>query len=217
MCDDCRPWGGYWRWREAEGTRTAGLERCTCEDGARAAGAEERRKSGKALPPVLTVAEGTLLVEMLAAGVPSFFPSEAGGRTMIGDELRQMCHDWNDAENFVRSLSRRWKKWEGLAEMRRAYCASRVPLDAVMDDSVSEVYPDGYPPRQLDTPERAALAAAPSTKLLAGPVDEERSRFDRDTMCTGRDAQLQQGIQNLGEQKQLQPPPKRRLRDNGRL
>jgi hypothetical protein len=137
MCAKCEPFGGLWMETEA------GLKRCGCSDGQRAAAAEQRRLNPIGEPPVISEEDVEVFVEMLAS--MNYFPPESGARIMIGDELRSMCRNPQEAFWLVRRMNRVYSRWPGIQEMRRLYCSAKIPLDGVIDSSISEIYPDGIP------------------------------------------------------------------------
>jgi hypothetical protein len=135
----------------------AGLKRCDCARGVALTAASQ-----PAVPrqPNLTINEAKALVEMLSA-IPDYYPTEAGARMIIGDELRSICESMNDGLWLVKRMARLYRKWPGVGELRLVYCASgRRPLDAIAPLGISELYPEGFP-AEPGTTARLAPASAP--------------------------------------------------------
>jgi hypothetical protein len=152
MCDKCAPYDGLWM------DTPRGLARCDCADGQRLSAPPVGH------PPVLTPEQATVFVEMLAA-IP-FFPSEAGARLAIGDEMRSMCAGPQEADWLVTRMRRLYSRWPGLIEMRRVYASRYLPWDGARPIGISEHYPDGIPSeREASTP---LLGAAPMRQLAGG-------------------------------------------------
>jgi hypothetical protein len=138
---------------------------------------------------VLKTTDASIFVEMMAT-IP-FFPVESAARSLITDELRGMCRNWKEADWLVQRMVRLYNSWPGLAEMRRVYCASKIPLDGVAAMGLSEYFGDGIIPPEHPEPERAPVAALP-----AGAV-------------TSADPQLDNAVRELAEAKRLPAPHER--------
>lgn len=129
MCDKCEPFGGLWM------ETPNGLCRCTCPAG------DKFRSAPTPKPPRLSVKDTEVFVEMLMA-IP-YFRTEAGAVIQVGNEIRAMCKDAEEALWLVQRMNRLYSRWPGTQEMRRVYCGRHVPLDGVPPKGISEVYPDG--------------------------------------------------------------------------
>ena len=140
-CDRCSATGGYW----AEAAK-GGMERCNCPRGrALAEMAIEVAKPPQPRDPVITIQEAELCMEMMA-GTMEFFPTGGPARGMITCEIREMCHNFDQAVLFVRRFTRTYRKWPSIAEFRWAFCQMGFkPLDAIEPAGWSEIYPDGLP------------------------------------------------------------------------
>lgn len=160
MCEKCEPFGGLWR------ETPTGLKRCDCGTGKRLVEIQRQRENPTPRPPVISEGDVTVFVQML--GVMRYFPSESGARLLIGEEIRSMCASSADALGLVQRIARTYDGWPGMKEMRRVYCETRVPLDGLIDNSPSEVYPGGIPS------ERPQVVAAPMKALPVGKVTADR-------------------------------------------
>lgn len=196
-CEKCAPFGG--NWIEAPN----GMKRCDCPRGIAlntppAVGA-----------PVLSAENVTMYIEMLAA-MP-FFPSEAGARIGIGDELRSMCHSDAQAVWLVTRMRRLYDRWPGEREMRRVMCGAAVPLDGILAEGISEHYPEGIPSERK--PEPLALPAAPAKRLAAGePVSAAPS-----IVAAVSDLARAKDINRLGKQAVVRSIPTVRITEANRI
>ena len=140
-CEKCKWMGGYW----VEG-RGGGVQRCDCERGRALAAQDAMRR----LPPLADV-DPIISEESAAAGVSmmsvmKFFPSEAGARVMIGEELRSMCTDDFQVIWLARRMSQLFSEWPGLPSLRAVFCSKYVPLDRRPAENEAILFPDGVPP-----------------------------------------------------------------------
>ncbi len=147
-CDYCGGTGGYWVY---------GGKRCDCPRGAALSELDRLRS----LPPAPDV-EPQISEETAAAGVSmlsvmKYFPSEAGARLMIADELRSMCADDEQMIWLVKRCSSLFTDWPGLPMLRRVLWSKFIPLDrmpAELPIGKDDPFPEGIPPqvptRELD-------------------------------------------------------------------
>lgn len=155
-CEKCSPFGGLWM------ETPQGLKRCDCATG------EKLKAKPKQNAPTLTTEQAIVLTEALAA-IP-FFPSEAGARAGIADELRSLCAGIPEANWLITRMRRLYSRWPGPIEMRRVYASKHIPWDGQHPVGISEHYPDGIPSERETTPPQIA---APDRKLLAAGDWEE--------------------------------------------
>jgi hypothetical protein len=194
-CPDCAPNEGLGkieeRFSEMLGYSVSKLVPCTCAYAEDRLAKQQQARAQIENPgePVLSTEDVTVFVEMLS-DIP-YFRNESGFRIGVGDEIRSMCRDRDEALWLVKRMVRLgYPKWPGVAEMRRVYCARRVPLDGVKAIGDSEFFPDGIP-REL--PQAQAMKALPPGK--------------RDTTVSA-DRQIQTAVQMIGESHRLLPPSK---------
>ena len=120
-CERCAPFGGDWMETEA------GLRRCVCPRGVAKTEAY-KRKDPK--PPVISTETSQIVcVEIMSA--LEFFPAAAGARAVIADEIASMCESSERAVWLAKRVIRLYSKWPGIPELRRVYCSTNHPLDAV--------------------------------------------------------------------------------------
>jgi hypothetical protein len=163
-CPKCAPYGGTWMLKESDAGE--GLARCDCPRGQALV-----QKSAPPVyrPPVLAPDFTTVCVESLSA-IP-YFPTEAGARAAIQNQIAAMCKSEADALWLCARMVALYKKWPGVPEMRLVLCNGRKPLDAIEATGESEYYPDGIPserppaapPKQLPgSREPLQISGAPS-------------------------------------------------------
>jgi hypothetical protein len=169
-CEKCGPFGGKW----VKGER-GGMERCDCEDGRKLKEADEARKTGAAKPPRISKETAAVVVEAMSS-MP-FFPTAAGARFLIGEEIRSMCENSEEAFWLAQRMAQLYKSWPGPREMRLVYCGRHRPLDGVDIIGISDFYPDGIPTEAetmgllareqkfLPPPKGEPVSAAPSIDL----------------------------------------------------
>ena len=120
-CELCAPFGGAWMETDA------GLRRCDCERGK---AIREAAKAKPALPPVLAEELCASVAEMMA-GIP-YYPTEAGARSLIANEIAAMCATAEQAKRLAIEMSRRYTdRWPGVTEMRAMFCSRFDPLDRI--------------------------------------------------------------------------------------
>jgi hypothetical protein len=163
-CDQCQPYGGNYRIVEKtlkSGLSVSGTGRCVC---ARGKALEAREADSRTVgPPVLTSAQLTLCVEMLAA--MGFFPSESGARMGIANEIGRMCRSFEDAVWLAQRMIQLYPSWPGALDMRLVYCSRRRPLDGMVPVQLgTAAYPEGIP-SENPTVEEPLLALPPGRVL----------------------------------------------------
>lgn len=175
-CDQCRPNGGNYRIVEKtlkSGVSVSGAARCVC---ARGKALEARETDSQIIgPPVLTSAQLTLCVEMLAA--MGFFPSESGARMAIANEIGRMCRSFEDAVWLSQRMIQLYPAWPGALDMRLVYCSRRRPLDGIVPAQLgTEAYPEGIPSETF-TPEEP-LKALPAGHVVSADPELEAAVRD---------------------------------------
>jgi hypothetical protein len=171
-CDQCRPYGGNYRIVEKtlkSGLSVSGAGRCVCARG-KALGAREA-EARTVGPPILTFAQLTLCVEMLAA--MGYFPTESGARMAIGNEIGRMCRSFEDAVWLAQRMIQLYPAWPGALDMRLVYCSRRRPLDGIVPTQLgTEAYPEGIP-SETPTPVESPLKALPAGHVVSADPDLE--------------------------------------------
>lgn len=141
-CQDCRSDGGYW----IRDWRREGVKRCSCPRGQ----ALEAQDLFRKLPPVCEV-EAKISEESAAAGVSmlsvmKYFPSEAGARLVIADELRCMCSDDSQIVWLAKRMAALFAEWPGMPALRSVFWSKFIPLDRKPAAGAAALFPDGVPP-----------------------------------------------------------------------
>jgi hypothetical protein len=106
----------------------------------------------------------TYCAEMICS-IP-FTPSTGGVLTAVAAELRAMCETPEQAMQLAQRMTRMYRVWPGVAEIRWFYCQTNHPLDGISPSGESMVYPDGLPPER-DAATDASLAGPPPPKRLS--------------------------------------------------
>jgi hypothetical protein len=132
-------------WEIVEAGATSGARRCQhCERGRKLIAEDESRKNPDPLRlPILTKAEALMAVATMAA-IP-MFPTDQIVRGVIGEEIRSLCRNAQDASWLAKRMVQLYDTWPGPRELRRVYCARKIPHDGVMASGSSEHYPEGIP------------------------------------------------------------------------
>jgi hypothetical protein len=155
-CEKCAPFGGLWRETDA------GMRRCLC---ARGNALKASQAAASAIPqhvePVITATSAKGAVEAMTA-IP-FFPTEDMARTMIADELRQMCRSRVELFWLVKRMIELYRKWPGVPELRMVYCSKHIPLDGKKALGISESFPEGIPSEKQEA--LASLALPPGENM----------------------------------------------------
>jgi hypothetical protein len=93
--------------------------------------------------PVISPELATIAVESMSC--LEYYPAESAARAAISAELSSMCKSEDEVKWLVRRMIRLYTKWPGIMELRRVYCSTHPPLDAIEPTGASEFYPDGIP------------------------------------------------------------------------
>jgi hypothetical protein len=112
-----------------------------------------------------------MFVEMLAT--LEFFPTEAGARIRVGDELRAICGSLEEVYWLVTRVTRLYRKWPGLQELRLVFCAKYQPLDGLPALGISEAYPEGFPSERPPAPEPKRLTGKPAPGEISAAASVE--------------------------------------------
>ena len=181
-----------------------GLKRCTC---ARGRALADAAKPVAPRAPILVAKEATMFVEMLAS--MDFFPPEAGARIRIGDEMRAICASIGEVDWLVTRMTRLFKKWPGLQEMRLVYCDSgRRPLDGLPALGTSELYPDGFPNE---------FPPAPEPKRITGKPDPGEISAAQSVEDTVRDLAELKDLNRVGPPRKVRDIPMRQFKPEDRI
>lgn len=167
-CGQCKDSGGYW---------TYGGKRCSCERGQQLLALDGLRS----LPPDPHV-EPKISEETAAAGVSmlsamKFFPSEAGARLLIADELRSMCSDATQMVWLAKRCNTLFTDWPGMPALRRVFWSKFIPIDrmpAMGAIGKDDPYPEGIPSEVPESFQYAALGAGevhPALRKLGNAKD----------------------------------------------
>ena len=154
-----------------------GLRRCTCPRGTSLI---EAAKPNAPKPPVLSEEACVIFTGMMSGGM-QFFPSDSAGRAAIGNEIRSMCANNGEADWLVTRMNRLFTKWPGIQELRRVFCASKSPLDAIAAIGESEVYPNNNFSLESRSESNNNLLTVAEMRRISGvaaPVDFPRDATD---------------------------------------
>lgn len=162
MIHDCPHCDGFWMLTDA------GMRRCPhCTRGRDLRAADRLRTHPPAVRVDPVLGKGAAEVAVAAMGVIAFFPSDPSVRSMIRDELRNLCTSPADAAWLSDRMVRLYRRWPGVMELRLVYVSRKPPHDGLMPIGTSDAYPDGIPSEHLEPP--PMLALPPGATVSAVP------------------------------------------------
>lgn len=162
-CSECAPYGGNWIETEA------GLKRCDCPRG-RALRVVRASEPGN-FKPVISTEYATICADIMSA-IP-FFPAGSGALGAVAGEISAMCESEDQARWLAVRMTRLYDRWPGVAEMRRVFCASYLPLDGVAEIEGSVIYPEGIPSGRPPEPEPLRLTGKPAAGEISAAASIE--------------------------------------------
>ena len=196
-CPECALFGGSWTETET------GLKRCSCPRGLALI---EVAKVPQPRDPVISPEYAIVCTEIMAT--MAFFPSEAGARAAIADEIAAMCSSEEDARWLARRITRLHRKWPGLQELRLVFCDKYRPLDGLPAFGSSELYPEGFPSEYPLAPEPKRLNGKPQPGEISGAPSVE---------ATVRDLAELKNLNRIGPAPRVRDIPLRQLTDADRI
>jgi hypothetical protein len=195
-CAKCASFGGSWMETET------GLKRCDCPRGIALAA---KTKEPEYHEPVITTEQAMIYAEMMAS-IP-FFPTEAGARAVIANEIASMCESLDRAEWLAVRMIRLYRKWPGVIELRIVFCSKYQPLDALPEIGASEAYPDGVPSERPPEKAPALLRGREDVLISAAPSVE----------ATVRDLAIKTDLKRYGAPAKVRDIPVRQLTEADRI
>lgn len=186
-CSNCAPFGGLFMETER------GLRRCTCPAGQALKAADDARKAGPRhdVRPIISAANASLAVKALSA-MPYFPAANETACTMVADAIMGMCTDVSQPMWLVRRMLNLYRRWPGVVEMRMVFAARFAPLDGIVPEGGSEIYPDGIP----------SEAKRPDPVMKALPPGE-----------ISADRALDNGVRLLAQAKSMDRPSRQSRRE----
>lgn len=170
-CGKCAPFGGTFM------DTPDGMRRCDCARGrALLAASTEATAIREPSPPVISTEFANICTEAMTA--MDYFPPEAAARGRIADEIAAICADEEQAIWLAIRMTRLYRKWPGVQELRLVYCARYQALDCLPAIGTSEIYPDGFPSERPPEPELKRLTGKPEPGEISAAESIENTVRD---------------------------------------